>query len=937
MSSDSDSEEFFDADDGTPSRNHVQTRPVEGKLVNRHSFETVSKLTGSSGIETGKPSKNEHEGVVQRFSLRKTGSEHGLSSEDSYLQQRDRLESSHSDCTQGYSLEELREAEQKAKEIEKRKKRLEEMRRRMLTDDDDVLDFPSSEQSSKASSVDGVFITVDSKSKENAQQKTTDGQSLLSLGNAGLILGETDRTSVSSRESIYSRSTQQSLPSTSSFFDRAPEPDIVASTKGDRGGEGTVVPRAPPRRKRKIKPPASLDTQKANTNIQNLESKHEPPHRCLETQQGLPSPTTTVESLARELENSLDLKSALRGEYIVKPQDHEHTRAESSNYRSPSNTLIELPLSTGEDGKRSPIKNSLERVGGTPEGSMQQMNMMMRTRSDSGRPLTDLEILEQITVTNLDTGERVPLSLAEERLPKCVNPLSLHIMRLTSQYVSNSEIDKGRDSDEDSVDIKKTSTDNDPVDSQGFLKKTTRFRKMLGKKVEKTVHKLKTVADEVYHLKHNDELDSSEEDVASDLRHTLKVKAASSHKGPYEFDGVRLVQEITGEHTGAIWTMKFSSCGRLLATAGQDHILRIWVLRDSYAYFDDMRQKYNAEARVSPAPSQESLTSQLSGEEASRTVTAVGEETVESTVDGPFMSKPFCTYEGHTADLLDVSWSKNYFILSSSMDKTVRLWHISRRECLCCFQHIDFVTAIAFHPRDDRYFLSGSLDGKLRLWNIPDKKVALWNEVDGNTKLITAASFCQNGKFAVVGSYDGRCIFYNTEQLKYYTQINVRSTRGKNAQGRKISGIESMPGEDKILVTSNDSRIRLYDLRDLSLTCKYKGYTNISSQIRASFSHDGKYVISGSENQFIYIWKTSHDFSKFSSARRDRNIYWEGIKAHSAVVTTAVFAPSPNLVMRQLDKTESTQHVGYVFVSADFNGDIKIFFNKPKPKGSTNV
>ena len=33
------------------------------------------------------------------------------------------------------------------------------------------------------------------------------------------------------------------------------------------------------------------------------------------------------------------------------------------------------------------------------------------------------------------------------------------------------------------------------------------------------------------------------------------------------------------------------------------------------------------------------------------------------------------------------------------MDKTVRLWHISRRECLCAFQHIDFVTAIVFHPK----------------------------------------------------------------------------------------------------------------------------------------------------------------------------------------------------------------------------------------------
>ncbi len=142
------------------------------------------------------------------------------------------------------------------------------------------------------------------------------------------------------------------------------------------------------------------------------------------------------------------------------------------------------------------------------------------------------------------------------------------------------------------------------------------------------------------------------------------------------------------------------------------------------------------------------------------------------------------------------------------MDKTVRLWHISRRECLCCFQHIDFVTAIAFHPRvsrvtlhdfsqhklyvysfwltdciysnicffshkDDRYFLSGSLDGKLRLWNIPDKKVALWNEVDGQTRLITAANFCQNGKYAVIGTYDGRCIFYDTEVTDWATSADT--------------------------------------------------------------------------------------------------------------------------------------------------------------------
>lgn len=165
--------------------------------------------------------------------------------------------------------------------------------------------------------------------------------------------------------------------------------------------------------------------------------------------------------------------------------------------------------------------------------------------------------------------------------------------------------------------------------------------------------------------------------------------------------------------------MKFSQCGRLLATAGQDKVLRIWIIKDAYSFFQDMRTKYNANEKSSPTPSQESLVSHHS-------VDSVNDPNNTNQNDppcAPFMSKPFCTYVGHTSDLLDVSWSKNYFILSSSMDKTVRLWHICRKECLCCFLHIDFVTAIVFHPKDDRYFLSGSLDGKLRLWNIPDKKV----------------------------------------------------------------------------------------------------------------------------------------------------------------------------------------------------------------------
>jgi len=43
-----------------------------------------------------------------------------------------------------------------------------------------------------------------------------------------------------------------------------------------------------------------------------------------------------------------------------------------------------------------------------------------------------------------------------------------------------------------------------------------------------------------------------------------------------------------------------------------------------------------------------------------------------------------------------------------------------------------------------------------------------------------------------------RCV----QQLKYHTQINVRSTRGRNARGRKITGVEPFPGEDKVIVVN---------------------------------------------------------------------------------------------------------------------------------------
>jgi len=70
--------------------------------------------------------------------------------------------------------------------------------------------------------------------------------------------------------------------------------------------------------------------------------------------------------------------------------------------------------------------------------------------------------------------------------------------------------------------------------------------------------------------------------------------------------------------------------------------------------------------------------------------------------------------------------------------------------------------------------------------------------------------------------------------------------------------------------------------------------------MRASFSPTGRHIVCGSEDNFVYFWRTSVDALAFS-VRTDRNGMWERLRAHSAVTTAAVFAPRPELIFEQLE------------------------------------
>lgn len=115
-------------------------------------------------------------------------------------------------------------------------------------------------------------------------------------------------------------------------------------------------------------------------------------------------------------------------------------------------------------------------------------------------------------------------------------------------------------------------------------------------------------------------------------------------------------------------------------------------------------------------------------------------------------------FAGHEQDIYSLDYSADgRLIASGSGDRTVRVWDVTKNQCVMSFTIEDGVTTVAISP-DNRFLAAGSLDRSVRVWSINDgtllERLEETNGNPGHKDSVYSVAFSPSSRELVSGSLD---------------------------------------------------------------------------------------------------------------------------------------------------------------------------------------
>ncbi len=288
-------------------------------------------------------------------------------------------------------------------------------------------------------------------------------------------------------------------------------------------------------------------------------------------------------------------------------------------------------------------------------------------------------------------------------------------------------------------------------------------------------------------------------------------------------------------HLSYVTSVDFSPDGNYIISGSEDGTIRLWDVKSGKEIraFKDP-SAFGRVKSVRFSPDGKSL---LSGHYSGMKLWNVETGDFIKSVD-MFKSDTITSYHG----MSNVCFSPcGQYVCSACNNELIILYNIHTGAPVRYFSGLAWeVTSVDFSP-DGLFLLSGSGDNTVKLWNLQEGKIT--GCVTDKDEAVSIVRFSPDGNLALTTSF---------EVLKLNDVTNGQEILSIDGHTYDIRDVTFSPDGKYLLSGSDDSTMKLWDTGNGNEVMTFTGHEG--PVISVCFSPDGSFVLSGSEDNKIKLW-----------------------------------------------------------------------------------